>query len=998
MLTPARAGLARSDVTRSGYPIAQGVVLPLYALSGVARAGATRSNFHAPTTYIAIDGVQYGEAPDDPTQTIVMASLTIIDELDSEPTRARFRCKGFKPGIGKEVVVTLGSINNRERFFGGNILTVEQSYFQNPRLVSNRFFDVEAIDYTWGLNKRKVTGYFTGSATSIIRTIIETYAPAYTAANVEDDLPTLEGGITATNEDVTDLLTRIMKRLGGYWYADYYRVIHAFVGVESGVTNPTPLNAVHPSLSDFKSTVDLSQMVTRATVTGGGGNALESIQPGESIIPVSTPDWYDPAGGIAEVGSQHVAYDSMQPGGAGTLVGPGAAPASALVAALADGSGVEDGQHDYALTFVTAAGESIASPLASLTLGPVAAPASGPIAGAPTIGSGPDPGSHDYAVSFVTAGGETTPSPVVTRATGLTADPATAPTPDTPTSGGSIDGGSHEYAASFVTAIGETLPSPISGAVTTVSESTAPSVFQNGVNTPRWAAGDSLYFVVTQIVSGVETVVGATNIFTAIAGDAGGASQVELHNVPIVTGRRLYRNVNGTWVWADRGGGSTIVGSQTNFIGTAGAPPNTDPFTTLQTVPLTGIPLGGANVTARKLYRRSGGMGLKLLATIANNTATTYTDTAPNSSLGADAPTVSTAYLQRIPLSAIPTGSAVVIARNLWRTVAGGTQLKFLATLNDNLTTTFNDTVTDASLGADAPTVSTAQANQAALSSIPIGAAAVTARKIYRTAANQSQLKLLTTIADNVTTTHADSAADSSLGANVPTVDTSGLQQPAGNVPAGSTSLLTAGTGWASPTGGWAVIGNGAQVIRYTGITGSSLTGIPASGPGSITATVGYNSTVTAAAQLMGIPSTGAGAILYSIPKGEPVNLYVIVDDEDAQAELAELIGGDGIQEAHFVDSRIGQDEAIARGEAMLEQDGFPNESITYRSRDLNAWAGRTAVVNLGAPTSVSGSFKLQRVTISQFGIPGLFPTNAVLASSRQYSFEDLVRQARKAA
>ena len=60
-------------------------------------------------------------------------------------------------------------------------------------------------------------------------------------------------------------------------------------------------------------------------------------------------------------------------------------------------------------------------------------------------------------------------------------------------------------------------------------------------------------------------------------------------------------------------------------------------------VSLTGIPLGGGSVTSRKLYRTAaGGSTYMLLATIANNTATTYTDNIADTSLGVGAPTANT--------------------------------------------------------------------------------------------------------------------------------------------------------------------------------------------------------------------------------------------------------------------------------------------------------------------------------------------------------------------
>lgn len=60
-------------------------------------------------------------------------------------------------------------------------------------------------------------------------------------------------------------------------------------------------------------------------------------------------------------------------------------------------------------------------------------------------------------------------------------------------------------------------------------------------------------------------------------------------------------------------------------------------------IELTAIPLGGSAVTQRKIYRTTaGGSTYLLLTTIANNTATTYTDNIADASLGAAAPTTNT--------------------------------------------------------------------------------------------------------------------------------------------------------------------------------------------------------------------------------------------------------------------------------------------------------------------------------------------------------------------
>ena len=57
----------------------------------------------------------------------------------------------------------------------------------------------------------------------------------------------------------------------------------------------------------------------------------------------------------------------------------------------------------------------------------------------------------------------------------------------------------------------------------------------------------------------------------------------------------------------------------------------------------------------------------------------------------------------KVALTAIPVGGSSVTARKLYRTIAGGTIYLYLATIADNVTTTYTDNIADASLGAAAP-------------------------------------------------------------------------------------------------------------------------------------------------------------------------------------------------------------------------------------------------------------------------------------------------------
>lgn len=742
----------------------------LWWVAGLSRGGVGVGVI--PKLYLSVAGTEYGEGRASELTKVPTESLTVTDVIDETPNTASFLAVGFAPTIGQDVIIRLDAIA-APRFFAGQVLNVQQVYLAGKP--ANVAYQVNAIDYTYGLNRQKVIGRYTGQSATAIALSVMAGATGYTTVNVQAGLPVIDE-ITFTNQDRTDALTNLCKRIGAYWFIDYYKDLHLFL-TDASTTDPTPLTPSLKGWSEFVVSRDASQWITRVLFEGGGVNAASEVAVGEVILPVDDEAWYQTGGGTVVAGPQRITYTGVTPGGAGSLVGPGASPAAGPALAPAGGTGLGTGTYIYVSTHVTASGESLPSPTSTVVLSSLADPTSFPnTATFDNSGAILDDGFHDWAYTWLNStGGETLPSPRVTR-------------------------------------------------------------------------------------------------FSS----------------------------NGT--------------------------------ATAFTHPL---PLGPPGTTARRLYRTS--------ASVSSPT---------------------------------------------------GLTLKLVATINDNTTTSYRDAIGNASLGANAPTSNTATNNRVNLSAIAIGPAAVTSRKIYRTIVNGSQLKLLTTIADNTTTTYADSTADGSLGANAPTSDASGLTQPAGQVLAGSTSLIVAGTGWTQAGGGWAVIGNGQQFIRYTGRTAGALTGIPASGIGAVTATVNYNSSITAVAALIGIPSSGAGSIAYPILKGDPINLLAQVDDFSAQTTLAGMFGGDGVQEEYLQDRRMSYTESVARATAWLTLRKQMDTSVRYTSfgpADANTRSGRTISVTLPSPTSVTGTFKIQEVSTTF--TDKAWPRHRVMASSTRFSFEDLLRR-----
>ena len=420
----------------------------------------------------------------------------------------------------------------------------------------------------------------------------------------------------------------------------------------------------------------------------------------------------------------------------------------------------------------------------------------------------------------------------------------------------------------------------------------------------------------------------------------------------------------------------------------------------------TGVTLSGGNnavqvttmqvstdprVTGKKLYRTDPTYysGYRLVAALAAN-VTAYKDTLAGAGLGTEAlqaPTTQQDGLQ-ITLSAIPVSAdSRVIRRKIYREKFISGPANFTApihvgTVDDNTTTTFIDD--GRTTGTGPPATTTARTGRAALTSIPLGPAGTTARRIYRSNVNGSDLKFLDTLADNTTATYTDTKPDDALGATAPTVS-------AWPIPAGATSIAVTDTAPFSDSGGWLVMGE--QTIRYTGRSTTSgpgmLTGIPPTGPGSITAPIIPGDGIAAAGVLVvpaGIPS--------ALALDAEVNVLAQVDDGPAQAALAAAEGGDGIVEHYIQDRRLTLAGATARGTADLALFKTVETRVSYTTHDPNTRSGRTVHIALPAPTSITGDFLIQRVSIDDVSIAkNFFPKRSVDASTTRFSFDDVLNR-----
>jgi hypothetical protein len=289
---------------------------------------------------------------------------------------------------------------------------------------------------------------------------------------------------------------------------------------------------------------------------------------------------------------------------------------------------------------------------------------------------------------------------------------------------------------------------------------------------------------------------------------------------------------------------------------------------------------------------------------------------------------------------------------------------------------------------------------------IPAAPAGFTGINLYRTVVNGSQLKRLAT-AVNPAVDYVDSAADGTLGANAPAADTSGVIANTNlNVAAGSTELIVTSTDPFAADGGsgWARIGD--LVIYYSGIGVNKLTGVPASGPGSLSATVRYGAQILVQPRLVGIPTSGTGAILVAIKKGDAIALRVEVEDAAAIAVMADrlklpgqaAVTADGIIEDLVTDSRFELPELLNQCRAKLAERKSPRLTLTFESRDDSLQVGRLVTVNTTQPP-IAGTFRIQTIAFSEIAISGGRGTvralRTVTATNQLFTFANLLRQLR---
>lgn len=820
---------------------------------------------------ITVDGV-------DRTSSFLRYRSSIQREAFGQPSTATLVFKAdpadWFPVKLQPVSVTTGTT----LLFAGTITAIRRLRFRNSQRVVR--YECRCKTGHRKLDRRLVNqGWASTSATTIVTELFANWTSGFTTHHVQAGLPS----ITLPNkmEYPSRVLDRLCDAVGATWYLDDANDLHLFIGTEVGVTMPDALDTTNLRFRQFTWTSDDDQIRTRVYVEGLGTTTTQVALAGASRIAIADSSMFSASGGLVITPEADIfTYTGLDIGGivasvAGSVPGPASAP---TIAGTTNG-GILSGTYRYQVAFANASGETTPSS-ASLAATPVAISAPGSSPSVNTLGStlcNLAFNAYRYRITFVTSLGETTGSSSTsftpTRPTGLVAGQQY---PFASAGGSGVLTGNYSYALAYRTPFGEgnlsifgSTAAPV-GETVTLTHGFATSIYWDDV-----APLPSGY--------GITAVIYRTQ--------AGGSTYFEL-------------------VELDLNAGSFTDNIPDNDLG----PSKRSGYTAgVEHASLTSIALGGTGTLARRIYRTKGaGSEYFYIGQISDNTTTTFTDTTPDSSLTVGLPLTNTAGGQTVQLSGIAIGGTGITQRILYRTKNGGSDYFYLATLNNNVATTFTDNIPDTSLGRSPLTTS-------------------------------------------------------SLGAIT-----------------GDTSLtLSSVVGF--PSAGF-VVADG-QFISYTGISSNTLTGIPASGAGSIKSTLKGGVSVTTQAMLTGVSGLGGDLI-----DGHELNLLVQRDDAAAQAAITAVDpDDDGIYEHYVQDRRLSIAGATARGDAELDLGAYGLESMSWITTDPLTWPGRIQTIT--GINDFTGDVLIHRVRIFWDPKKGRTTQYEAEAGSRLQTLHQIIRQ-----
>lgn len=199
------------------------------------------------------------------TSRIDWKSFRITDKINSASNICQFSVKVYgaspwKPAVGDSIVVTDSSV----KIFAGSIIRINK-VLNAARIES---YEVDAVDYTFDLNKLNVVESYTSQTVeNIIADVLSSYLTGFTDNHVS--CPTLVTSIKFDHLSVAKCLDKLAKLVGYNWYVDYDKDIHFFAANDEGAPYSLTDTSGNYIFESLQLADDLSQVRNLVRVRGG---------------------------------------------------------------------------------------------------------------------------------------------------------------------------------------------------------------------------------------------------------------------------------------------------------------------------------------------------------------------------------------------------------------------------------------------------------------------------------------------------------------------------------------------------------------------------------------------------------------------------------------------------------------------------------------------------------------------------------------------------------
>jgi hypothetical protein len=253
---------------------------------------------------IPFDNTLDSQYPTIHTGDVMLDGFEIEQVLGHEQDTCSLVLKsGEKPTEGQEIVISDGET----RIFAG-IITAPKDEPKTPDIT---FYDLEAVDYGYMLDRRLVVETYENiSASSIVMDIINNYCPGFTGNGVVSGALEVEY-IKLDYERPTEAFKQLADYVGWKWYVDYYKDVQFFENYNAYA--PEEINS-STAIRKLKHDIDIQGLRNRVFVLGGkflsDFQTFEYVADGKERVWVLPHEPHSPSVEVSEV-SKTIGLESV---------------------------------------------------------------------------------------------------------------------------------------------------------------------------------------------------------------------------------------------------------------------------------------------------------------------------------------------------------------------------------------------------------------------------------------------------------------------------------------------------------------------------------------------------------------------------------------------------------------------------------------------------------------------------------------------------------------